>query len=507
MCGGRGQGNRGRGSCSGQAGRGVRATQTCAPHPSPTPRLPPQAQAVCAPQRARRARGAHRRLLLPAHAVRGARGGVGAEAGPGGGPRCCRHAACAARLTTPCRRLTSSRAFAPSPTTHPRRDELPFLIDLHLFLSRPLKPAPVQGIAEAAAAAAGLGHDCSVYGTFPQVRWGALVGRGGALGRGDAGLLRAAGPKPALYHPSPHHCNLPTRRRRWTTCWAACAACWPPRTTWSCSRRRATTPSACTARRGRPRRTRASSARARSLRWAHEAAGCGSRVASAAGVAGAAHGRSAVFTLRPRALPPSPHPPAPHPAAPPQEGIHPLLAAALPSDALGGLEAQTSLAEIAAKLKSYRPSQTVFEAEVAAARKGAGAGVMSMPGLVAAAPYERKMEARACCRPCCKPAASMLRMPPSPPSALHPAPPPRSPSPAEPILPSHLPPPAAGDAPEAAGAPIQNRCSQAARRGRRAGHRRHRRCGGAPAPPVPAAGRGGGGGGGRRGRQRGVGQG
>ncbi len=57
-----------------------------------------------------------------------------------------------------------------------------------------------------------------------------------------------------------------------------------------------------------------------------------------------------------------------------QEGIHPVLAAALPSDALGGLEAQSDLAEIAAKLKSYRPSQTVFEAEVAAARKGSGAG-------------------------------------------------------------------------------------------------------------------------------------
>lgn len=57
-----------------------------------------------------------------------------------------------------------------------------------------------------------------------------------------------------------------------------------------------------------------------------------------------------------------------------QEGIHPLLAAALPSDALGGLEAQAGLADIAAALKSYRPSQTVFEAEVAAARKGSGAG-------------------------------------------------------------------------------------------------------------------------------------
>lgn len=59
---------------------------------------------------------------------------------------------------------------------------------------------------------------------------------------------------------------------------------------------------------------------------------------------------------------------------PVQEGIHPLLAAALPSDALGGLEAQAGLADIAAALKSYRPSQTVFEAEVAPARKGQGAG-------------------------------------------------------------------------------------------------------------------------------------
>lgn len=63
-----------------------------------------------------------------------------------------------------------------------------------------------------------------------------------------------------------------------------------------------------------------------------------------------------------------------HVPPPQQEGIHPLLAAALPSDALGGLEAQSDLAQIAEKLKSYRPSQTVFEAEVAAARKGSGAG-------------------------------------------------------------------------------------------------------------------------------------
>lgn len=49
------------------------------------------------------------------------------------------------------------------------RDEIPYLIDLHLFLSRPLSPAPVQPLQQAAAAAAELDPSASVYGTFPQV--------------------------------------------------------------------------------------------------------------------------------------------------------------------------------------------------------------------------------------------------------------------------------------------------------------------------------------------------
>ena len=49
------------------------------------------------------------------------------------------------------------------------RDELPYLIDLHLFLSRPLTPAPVRSLQQAAAAAADLDPSTSVYGTFPQV--------------------------------------------------------------------------------------------------------------------------------------------------------------------------------------------------------------------------------------------------------------------------------------------------------------------------------------------------
>ena len=49
------------------------------------------------------------------------------------------------------------------------RDELPYLIDLHLFLSRPLIPAPVRSLQQAAGAAPVLDPSTSVYGTFPQV--------------------------------------------------------------------------------------------------------------------------------------------------------------------------------------------------------------------------------------------------------------------------------------------------------------------------------------------------
>jgi len=75
-----------------------------------------------------------------------------------------------------------------------------------------------------------------------------------------------------------------------------------------------------------------------------------------------------------------------------KEGFHPVLAAAVPSQALGGLETQGSLADITTQLREYRPSQTVFEAQVASARAGQGAGMAATPGVLAAAPYERKLE-------------------------------------------------------------------------------------------------------------------
>ena len=75
-----------------------------------------------------------------------------------------------------------------------------------------------------------------------------------------------------------------------------------------------------------------------------------------------------------------------------REGIHPVLAAAVPSLALGGLEAQESLANITAALRAYRPSQTVFEAKVASARAGQGAGMAATPGMLAASAHERNVE-------------------------------------------------------------------------------------------------------------------
>ena len=50
------------------------------------------------------------------------------------------------------------------------RDELPYALDLHLFLSRPLLPAPMQSLQQAAAAAETMDPQASMYGTFPQVR-------------------------------------------------------------------------------------------------------------------------------------------------------------------------------------------------------------------------------------------------------------------------------------------------------------------------------------------------
>lgn len=49
------------------------------------------------------------------------------------------------------------------------REELAYLLDLHLFLSRCVQPAPVMSLGQAAAAAGSAAGDVSLYGTFPQV--------------------------------------------------------------------------------------------------------------------------------------------------------------------------------------------------------------------------------------------------------------------------------------------------------------------------------------------------
>ena len=50
------------------------------------------------------------------------------------------------------------------------RDELPYLLDLHLLLSRAVAPAPAAPLLQAAQAASSLSASTSLYGMVPQVR-------------------------------------------------------------------------------------------------------------------------------------------------------------------------------------------------------------------------------------------------------------------------------------------------------------------------------------------------
>ena len=49
------------------------------------------------------------------------------------------------------------------------RDELPYLLDLHLLLSRTVAPAPAVPLLQAAQAATSLSASASMYGMVPQV--------------------------------------------------------------------------------------------------------------------------------------------------------------------------------------------------------------------------------------------------------------------------------------------------------------------------------------------------
>ena len=50
------------------------------------------------------------------------------------------------------------------------REELPYLLDLHLLLSRTVVPAPSVPLLQAAEAASSLSASTSVFGMVPQVR-------------------------------------------------------------------------------------------------------------------------------------------------------------------------------------------------------------------------------------------------------------------------------------------------------------------------------------------------
>ena len=228
------------------------------------------------------------------------------------------------------------------------RDELPFLLDLHLFLSRPLAPAPVRGIREAAAAAQSLPRDSSVYGTFPQVG-ASLGGAGGGRGCEAAPApeprrgAHVGGTSPGSMGGSDWVCMTPR-----SNCPAVQPAC---------------KPLACAPPTHAPLTAGMQAALADVLERVR------GTLEASEDLSGQLHTASNAFKLYAKTRPPAAAESVKRARGLLGEGIHPLLAAALPSDALAGLEAQASLAAISKQLKAYRPAQTVFESEVGV-RKG-----------------------------------------------------------------------------------------------------------------------------------------
>eukprot|EP00884_Botryococcus_braunii_P015329 jgi/Botrbrau1/247/Bobra.0022s0221.1 len=178
------------------------------------------------------------------------------------------------------------------------KEEMPYLLDLHLFLSRPLGPAPVQSLDAAAAQAACLPPDSSLYGCFPQVALEEAGERVRAVLEGDSSLQSQVRSVTNAY-------NLYRKTR-------------PP--------------------------------------------------------------AAAESVKRARGLPP--------------DGVHPLLAQAVPSQALAGLDAQEGVAGICAKLRMYRPLHTVMEAEMAPSSSAPGGSAIALkgPGLEAMRQKRRQHE-------------------------------------------------------------------------------------------------------------------
>ncbi|GLI58727.1 hypothetical protein VaNZ11_000480 [Volvox africanus] len=158
------------------------------------------------------------------------------------------------------------------------RDELPYLLDLHLYLSRPVKPAPIvpeipspaaEGADAAALVAAASGSDESMYGSLPAVVIDPLIEHAREL------VASAA--------------DLECMQRTLANAWGMYCKTRPP-------------PSAQSIR------------RARALE---------------------------------------------------KEGVHPLLLTLLPRTKYTHIENEVALAQFTERLKTFRPTATVFEAEIA----------------------------------------------------------------------------------------------------------------------------------------------
>ena len=251
------------------------------------------------------------------------------------------------------------------------REELPYLLDLHLLLSRTVVPAPSVPLLQAAEAASSLSASASVFGMVPQVRdpyhfKGPMTG-----------LIRGFVPAYALLSRCLRSAeDLPFSLLVWLQAPVEDAAERVRATIAGAPDLQAQQRSCSNAwdlyRRTRPAASPESAARARTLGLPGPhpllAAACptytqGDRQAQVVYPA-----LSTCYSASSEVMPLP-------------IGLNAMQASPSPAVQHAPVPLQEKAADLRAKLRSYRPSATVLEAELAPARLGDGAGTLAGPGM------------------------------------------------------------------------------------------------------------------------------
>ena len=194
------------------------------------------------------------------------------------------------------------------------REELPYLLDLHLFLSRPLQPAPVVPLSQARLAADSLDAASSLYGSFPQVPHELLLS--------DAVDLCPA-------------CQCHSQCQHQGTDADAAVPCLPIR---------ACTPQAQLDMWQAPTKDPSNTGSCVQVVVADAAARTRTLLEQSETMASLQRSATAAFGLYRRTRPAASPQSAVRAKALPAEGVHPLLAAHVPANALAGLEDQVTAA-------------------------------------------------------------------------------------------------------------------------------------------------------------------